>query len=41
MNLLFLSFSPSLTLNVLAYPLLLGMTPTNGFIAYLDIQPDT
>ena len=33
MNLLFSSLCPSLTLNVLAYPLILGIIKTNGLIA--------
>ena len=38
-NFLFLSLSPSLTLHVLTYPLILGIVKTNGLIALSHFIP--
>ena len=38
MNLLFLSLSPSLILNILTYPLVLGITKTTRLIALSKYQ---
>ena len=39
MNLLFLSFSPSLTLNISIYPPILGIIKSNVLIALLNFVP--
>ena len=38
-NLLFLSLPPSLTLNFLTYPFILGIIKTNGLIALSNFIP--